>query len=145
MRGSPLLQAIFVVVACLFAGVPVFRLTRPAAAAVSSLAATPDPSAAKAAPLELEVDFAPPPADFSIKNLDRDVLAGRGPQAHFTAHWEGASPAEGVDLVVQAQWAAESPAAMRVVARFPDGRRVEKSFWSGANGTLAEVFTLPGS
>ena len=148
MRGSPFLQAILVAIACLFAGAPVWRLTRPAPAAG---AAALEPTApAKAAPVELEVDFAPAPADFSIKNLGQQVLAGVGPQAHFTGRWDDAAPAEGVDLVVQARWTSltsgegAGPAAMRVVALFPDGRRIEKSFWSGANGALAEVFTLPG-
>ena len=37
-----------------------------------------------------------------------------------------------------------NPAAARLVVRFADGRQVEKSFWASADGTLTEVFTVPG-
>ena len=145
----------------LLAGVPVYRLTRPAAPVAAVGASTvADPAAdnteAKPAPLELEAVFAPAPVDFQIKNLDQTVLAGRGPQARFTGRWTTAVPAEGVDLVVQAHWSVSAagsnnaaaptanPAAAQVTVRFPDGRKAEKSFWAGANGTLDDVLTVPG-
>ena len=165
MRGAPFLQAIILVAAFLLAGVPVYRLTRPAEPAVVASAGTvadltADHPEAKPVPLEVEVVFAPAPVDFQIRNLDRTVLAGRGPQARFTTRWTTAMPAEGVDLVVQAHWPTTvtggnaaatgavpgaNPAAARVTVRFPDGRQAEKSFWSGANGTIDEVFTVPGA
>ena len=145
----------------LLTGVPVYRLTRPAApaamASANTVEDTPTDSAeGKPAPLEVEVVFAPAPADFQIKNLGQTVLAGRGPQARFTARWTTAVPPEGVDLIVQAHWSATpagsgsaavpatNPAAAQVSIRFPDGQRAEKSFWAGANGVLDDVFTVPG-
>ena len=148
------------IVVIALAGVPVYRLTRPAAGAgvVAANTGEPsaDPAAVRSAPSEVEVVFAPAAADFQLKNLDRTVLAGRGPQARFHTRWTATVPPEGVDLVIQARWpslaAAEAPAgasganpaAARVTLRFADGRQVEKSFWAAANGTLAEVFTVPG-
>ncbi len=161
MRGTPSFQAVFMVAVFLLAGWPVYRLTRPAASVVTAnsspvAATTTDSPETKSAPLELEAVFAPAPADFQLKNLDRTALAGRGPQARFTGRWTTAVPPEGVDLVVQAHWStvtagssnaaapAANPAAAQVTVRFPDGRKVEKSFWAGENGTVDEVFTVPG-
>lgn len=160
MRGTPYFQAILMVAVFLLAGWPVYRLTRPAAPAAADTSMVAEITAghpeAKPAPLELEVVFAPAPADFQLKNLDRTVLAGRGPQARFTTRWTTAVPPEGLDLVIQARWSAlttgsgdatapaANPAAARVTVRLPDGRKVEKSFWSGGNGTLDDVFTVPG-
>lgn len=126
------------------AGAPIWRLTRPSAP--TSIEATPEVAPAKAMPLEVEADFAPAPDHFEIKNLDQPVLAGSGPQARFTGRWAAAVPKEGVDLVFQAHWASESgPKAARIVVQYPDGHQAEKSFWAGANGSLADVFTLPGT
>ena len=154
VRGFPLLQSILIVLAVVLAGVPVYRLTRPAVAdAASAPVAVPTPGVtAQAAPLDVEAVFAPAPADFQVKNLDQTVLAGHGPKARFTARWAGNIPPDGVDLVVQAHWPASAnpdagtgPAAARLTVHFPDGRTVEKSFWADANGTLTDVFTLPGT
>ena len=156
MRGSPFLQAICMIAAFLVAAVPVYRLTRPAsasAAEVSGRTEVPDATAAAVpVPLEVAVEFAPSPEDFQLKNLDQTVLAGRGPQARFQARWNTAVPPEGVDLVIRAHWPAlaagagpAGPAAARVTLRFPDGHQAEKSFWAAGDGTLTEVFTVPGT
>ena len=149
------------VAAFLLAGVPVYRLTRPAVAIVASTGTAVDTptnnTEAKPAPLKLEVLFAPAATDFQLKNLDQTVLAGRGPQSRFTGTWTTSVPPEGVDLVVQAHWSASmtgssstaapvvNPAAAQVTVISPDGRKATKSFWAGANGTLDDVFTVPGA
>ena len=158
MRGFPLLQSVLVVLAVVLAGVPVYRLTRPAgantgpaslakASVVVIPAATPP-----AATLDVEAMFAPAPTEFEIKSLDQTVLAGRGPKARFSTRWVGSVPPEGADLVVEAHWpgstgadAGPGPAAARFTVRLPDGRKVEKSFWADANGALADVLSLPGA
>ena len=166
MRGSPFFLAVCMVAAFLLAGVPVYRLTRPAAVADAAAPATggttppeSDRPGVKPTPLEVEAVFAPAPADFQIKNLGQTVLEGHGPQGRFTAHWAASVPPEGVDLVFQAYWLTlasggnaangtspvANPAAARLIVRFADGRQVEKSFWAGADGTLTEVFTVPGA
>ena len=152
------MQLVLVVFAVFLAGVPVYRLTRPAVTVGTSASmATPSADVApdattRVAPLDVEAVFAPAPADFQIKNLDQTVLAGRGPKARFTARWAGSVPPDGVDLVVQAHWpvsaaadAGTGPAAAKITVRFPDGRQTEKSFWADAHGTLTDVLTLPGT
>ncbi len=158
MRGFPFLQLVLVVLAVALAGVPVYRLTRPAVAvtpseSLATPAADATPGAAtQAAPLDVEAVFAPAPTDFQIKNLGQTVLAGRGPGLRFTARWAGAVPPDGADLVVQAHWPASTgpgheagTGAAKFTVRFPDGRTVEKSFWADANGALTDVLTLPGT
>ena len=157
MRGFPLLQSILVVLAVVLAGIPVYRLTRPAVAdasasvAESSAMVTPG-ATTTAAPLDVEAVFAPAPTDFQIKNLEQTVLAGRGPKLRFTARWAGTVPPDGADLVVQAHWPATTGAdheagtgAAKLTVHFPDGRTVEKSFWADGNGALTDVLTLPGT
>ncbi len=143
------------VVAFVLAGVPVYRLTHPAVistAVYATAAGTPTPTATPAtAPLDVEAIFAPPPTDFQITNLGQTVLAGRGPQARFQARWATTVPPEGVDLVIEAHWTTSAPdasplnAAARVSVRFGDGRQVEQSVWANADGTLKQVFTVPGA
>ena len=142
------------------AGVPVWRLTRPVTAAPAVLpdVALPSPSPAGTAPITLTVDaiFSPAPANFQIKNLDQTVLDGHAPLTHFENRWTITLPPEGLDLIVQAHWtdgknpasASESspgPSATKITVHFPDGHQVEKSFWADTNGSLEEIFTLPGT
>ncbi len=140
----------------LLTGWPVYRLTRPAAptpAASEDVAVPPtDNAPAKSTSLEVEVVCASAPTDFQIRCLDQTVLAGRAPQAHFSKRWTATIPPEGVDLVVEARWPASTdaasganPAAARITVRLADGQPIEKSFWAGANGTMNEVFTVPGA
>ena len=153
VRGFPLLQSFLVVLAVVLAGVPVYRLTRPAVTVAATPAIEAIPGATTpAAPLDVEAVFAPAPTDFQIKNLDQTVLAGHGPEVRFTTRWAGSVPPDGVDLVVQAHWPSltgadtgAGPSAAKLTVRFPDGRTVEKSFWADANGTLTDVLTLPGA
>ena len=158
MRGFPFLQWVLVMAAVILAGVPVYRLTRPAVPMAApapvdtpSVQVTPG-TAVQAAPLDVEAVFAPAPTDFQIKNLGRTVLDGRGPKTRFAARWAASVPPDGADLVVQARWPASNgadanagPAAAKFTVHFPDGRTVEKSFWADANGTLTDVLTLPGT
>lgn len=163
MRGTPFFQAVFIVAAFLLAGWPVYRLTRPAAPTPAASESTPVPAAegeaVKAAPLEVAVVCASAPTDFQVQCLGQTVLAGRAPQAHFSRLWTATVPPEGTDLIIQARWPASAtgnpsaadaavganPAAARVTVRFADGRQVEKSVWADANGTVNEVFTIPGA
>ena len=144
------------VAAFLLAGWPVYRLTRPAeatpAASESMAEATAGDATAKPASLEIEVVCASAPTDFQIKCLDQAVLMGRTPQAHFSKRWAVVIPPEGVDLVIEARWptstdaaSGANPAAARITVRAADGQPIEKSFWAGANGTMNEVFTVPGA
>lgn len=147
MRGQPLVQLLLVVLAFLGLGWPVRRLTLPARADDPLLAAA---SEVLSGPAEIELtlsaSFAPAPAEFHLAALGRDLLTGQGPQGEWTGTWKTALPAEGADLSLRAVWpAAESPAAARVVVRFPDDRPpVERTFWV-SRGPMTELLTVPGA
>lgn len=150
MRGNPLWQLILVTVAFVGLGLPVWRLTRPAqAAAVQGRAdgtAKEDvyAPAVNMVTLEVEADFAPVPTEWALSYLGEVVLKGKG-EAKATASWKTALPAEGADLVLHAAWptaAGTGMAAARVTVRWPDGREVEKSFWSPSGEVLDTVFTV---
>jgi hypothetical protein len=154
VRGYPLLQLLLIVVVFAAAGLPVWKLTRTPTEAERAAVSLANGAAAvtkddASVTLEVETVFAPAPEDFRLRWLDRTVLEGRGPQARFSARWTAPLPKEGLDFVLQARWPASADAsaanAARVVVRLPDGRQVEKSFWSEGSGALTEVFTVPGA
>ena len=156
MRGQPFLQLVLVVLAFAALGLPVWRLTQPAAANASVETTTapdtdaPQPNTAAAVELTVSVAFAPAPEEFRLQHLGRDLLAGRGPQTGWTGPWKTALPAEGADLALQVRWPAtgdNAPAAARVAVRFPDDARppVERTFWSEKGSTLTELVTVPGT
>ena len=156
MRGSPFLQLVLITVVFALTGMPVWQLTHPVAAATEVIIPAPlavETGSAKPVSIDVEVIFAPAPMDFQIRCLDQTVLEGHGPQARFSIRWTTVMPAEGDDLVLQAHWppvttgetSAGAPCAARLTVRFADGRQVEKSFWAGPGGTLAEVLTVPGT
>ncbi len=125
-------------------GVPVWRLTRPASAAPVA-AIVPDATPAQTLPLEIEVSFSePPPAGFQIKQIDQILLQGAGPGLNFHGQWTARLPKEGVDLTFEAHWTPDAPqAAVRLSVSFPDGQKIEKTFW--ARGSLLEIITNPAS
>ena len=115
------------------------------AAPVVDASASSGPDRAALQTLVVEAVFAPPPRDFQIKCLDQTVLEGRGAASSFKTRWSTSIPAEGVDLVVRANWNSPATAAARVTVRWADGRTLDKSFWADADGSLADVFTVPGA
>ncbi len=155
MRGYPLLQLLLV--GCLFAaaGLPVWRLTRsapddapPAQGTVADVSPTPTPVQAGETALEVRVSFAPAPTDSRLSYLGRVVLEGRGPQADFTGKTSVTLSKEGADFALEAHWpaaspdAATTPAAARVIFRFPDDHTVERTVWSDTGGSMVELVTV---
>ncbi len=146
MRGNPLWQLALVLVAFIVMALPVWRLTRPAQAMVTDTVQTVEPAdKAKPVTLETTAEFVPTPTEFSVTCLGQPVLRGSG-QASISATWKTLFPAEGIDLVLHAVWpeAAGGQTAARLRVRLPDGREVEKSFWTQTGGVLDAVFTVPG-
>ena len=157
MRGNPVWQLLMAVVAFGAMGWPVWRLTRPAEAApVIAVSGTGGDGgeatkAAGSVTLGVAADFAPAAAEFALSYLGSPVLQGKA-QGSATAEWKVAFPADGADLVLHVAWptgaTAEGKAgaaAARVTVRFPDGRQVEKSFWSADGSPLDTVLSVPGN
>lgn len=169
MRGRPWLRLFLVLLAFAALAVPVWRLTRPGPAATAStdtkLDQTQGVTAASESELLVSVDFVPPPRDFQLQYLGRTLLEGRGPKAGFSTPWRVALPKEGADLALSAAWPADgqppptAAAAARIRVAFPDGRVVDKTFWTQPQiaadnsaatpqtppaPTLVEIFTVPG-
>ncbi len=145
MRGLPWLRLLLIVAVFAVMGVPVWRLTRPVAAAVAPAAVTSDSPVAAGGPFEIEVTFVgPPPTHFQLKQAGQTVLQGDGPGTNFRGQWTASLPKEGTDLTFEAQWPPDAPpAAARVSVSFPSGESVVKVFW--ARPSLVEIVTLPGS
>ncbi len=81
---------------------------------------------------------------FQIKQIDRVLLQGAGPELSFRGPWEARLPKEGVDLTFEAHWPPDAPqTAARLSVGFPDGQKIEKTFW--ARGSLLEVITIPAT
>lgn len=146
VRGYPLFQTIVMCVCFALAGYPVWRLTRPAPTP-APLPQVAQPASTQPGPstLEIEADFAPAPADFDLRCLDAVVIEGHGsPGTQFKKSWTANVPKEGVDLVFRAHWPqAAGPSAARLIVESPDGKKIEKSFWTPAGAALEEVVTVP--
>ena len=145
MRGYPLLQLFLVIGLFAAAGLPVWRVTRPAVAAPVA-AATPPPVITAETPLDVRVTFAPAPTEFRLSYLGQTALAGRGPQAEFQGTVRVTVPPEGTDLALEAHFpaipGATLPAAVRVRCQFPDGHATEKTLWSDTDHPLVDLVTV---
>ncbi len=141
MRGSPLLQLVLTLLAFAAAGLPVWRLTRPATAAAAAMSTADESAPAKSVALNIAVTFAPAPADFAVRSLGQTLLAGHEAQA--AGAWIATIPKEGADLVLEAHWKdAPGPAAAQLTVQFPDGRQAQKTFWAPKGDAVADVLTV---
>ena len=149
------MQLVLIVVVFALLSVPVRRLTREAEAAPASATGlagegvqAPASASTAAGPVTLTVgaDFAPAPTEFSVSYLGDTILQGQG-QASASGPWKVALPAEGADLVLHAAWptGGGGSGAARVTVRSPDGKTVERNFWSPGAANLDTVLTVPGS
>ncbi len=166
MRGRPWLRLLLVVLAFAALAVPVWRLTRPVRprsgdSGGGSTGDAPAQPPMQATECVVTAEFAPPPREFQVQHLGRTLLEGHGPQARFTGAWRVALPKEGADLALQVTWPGDGSAAgaVRLRVAFPDGRTVEKTFWTPSPPAtenadpsatppapaLVEIFTVPGS
>lgn len=142
MRGTPIWQLVCVVLMFAAAGVPVLRLTAPAAVIADPMPVNP---AAAATTLEVQLGFAPAPADFALRTPgEKTVLTGQGPAADFTGQWTVTLPSEGADLTLQAHWpeATSGHVAAHLTVRFPDGRETAGTFWRDAAPSMVETLTV---
>lgn len=140
MRGSPLLRALLAFGLILLLGLPLARMTRPAAVSAPALAA---PPAAAAKEIAIEFTFTTLPTEVSISHLGATVWsAAEVKEADLAASITIPFPREGVDLGVRAKFPESAPlVAMRVRLTDPEGSEHERTCWG--RGEIDEVLTFP--
>lgn len=140
MRGSPLLRALLAFGVILLLGLPLARMTRPAAVSAPAPAA---PTAEAAREMAIEFTFTTLPTEVAISHLGATVWsAAEVKEAGLTASITIPFPKEGVDLGVRARFPESAPlAAMRVRLTDPDGGEHERTCWG--KGEIDEVLTFP--
>jgi hypothetical protein len=140
MHGSPLLRTLTVVILLLLAGIPLWRMTREAAAQ-SVIAATAAPNAQST--VHLEVGFAPKPLRFEVSYLGKPIW-----QSNLVTSLTGQTditmvyPKEGVDLEYKVLW---PPGTAQCAARLSvapgDAEPVVKTLWG--SDAVDDVLTFP--
>ena len=135
MRGSPLAQAVLVVVALLLLLIPLHRLTqrqqRPAPQATSS---TPTKQ------VHLALRTTAVPCRFQITFLGKTLWTEDAATPELSKDFDIDFPKEGIDLVVDATWESKALAAMEITLSLPDGTAMRKTLWG--QGTASDVLTF---
>jgi hypothetical protein len=140
MRGSPLLRAVFVIIALLLAAIPVWKLTHQAAASMETVT-SPGPSADS--PVHIALTFAHPPADFQVLHLGKVIWEGRQPGGSEEKDFKMEFPKEGIDLEVKADWLPGTPpTAVRVTVTHGYGS-TDQTAWGKDNIDAVLTFKDP--
>lgn len=140
MHGSPLLRTAGVLLLLLLAGVPLYRMTHEAAAAIVAPAAS---APAENSQVRLEVAFAQKPVHFQISYLGKpiwesDNVTGLTAEKGIAMNY----PKEGVDLEFNVTWPAGTPlCAARLSVAANEAEPVEKTLWG--TGQIDDVLTFP--
>jgi hypothetical protein len=139
MRGSPLLRAVFVIIALLLAAIPVWELTHQARATMDSEAS---PPAAESA-VRVSLTFAHPPLDFQVLYLGKVIWEGKQPAGDVQRDFEMEFPKEGIDLEVKAEWPPATPlTAVRVTVAHGYGS-TDQTAWGKDNVDAVLTFKDP--
>ncbi|HEY2801235.1 MAG TPA: hypothetical protein VGI85_11610 [Chthoniobacterales bacterium] len=134
MRGSPLFRAGLVVLALLALLWPLRRLT--------SHDAVPAQTSQRAAlvPVHVVITSTVFPFRFSISHLGKVIWQGESIAGSSSRQVAIAFPPEGIDLLVDASWAEEKEAAVRVDVTLPNGAPISQTLWG--NGRVDDVLTF---
>ena len=145
MRGTPIWQLVCVVFMFAAAGVPVLRLTAPAALPITiATPISPNP-VARGTPVDIQVSFSQAPSDFALRYLGAvTVLSGHAPTEDFAGTWIVQLPPEGADLTLQAHWPEGTTGhiAAHVTVRLPAGLETTQTFWRDAASSMVETLTI---
>jgi hypothetical protein len=140
MHGSPLLRTVWILVALLLAGVPMWRMTHESAAAVVAPVTA---AGAKESEVHLEVAFAERPVRFEVDYLGKAIWEEAPVNALTESKDVGMIyPKEGVDLEYKVTWAPGTPlTAARLAVAANDAEPVEKTLWG--TGNVDDVLSFP--
>lgn len=139
MRGSPFIRALVMLAVLLALLVPIRHLTgrreipRPEPVTNASSAET-----EHSTPIEITTSRIP--CRFSIRHLGKMVWSGELTSANASKEIPLAFPTEGIDLVVEAIWQGNEPAAFRVHVESPTGASDEQTIWG--EGRASDVLTF---
>jgi len=94
---------------------------------------------------DLDLTFATVPEKFTLAHQDRVILSGAGRIAEIHGGFSLSIPKEGVDLLFNVKWPANTQRTAVQVTISKKGSPsplVEKTFWG--QGDLVEIITIPG-
>jgi hypothetical protein len=135
MRGSPLVQAVFVVAVLFLLLIPLHRLTqreqRPPEQPVVSVAPK---------QVHLAIRTTAVPCRFQITFLGKTLWAEEASTPELAKDFNIDFPKEGIDLVVDAKWETKALAAIEITLLLPDGTAINKTLWG--QGTASDVLTF---
>jgi hypothetical protein len=134
MRGSPLAQAVLMVVALLLLLMPLHRLTQREQGPSPAVDFTPMKQ------VHLAVRTTAVPCRFQITFLGKTLWAEDASTPELAKDFDIAFPKEGIDLVVDAVWESKALAAMEITLSLPDGTAIQKTLWG--EGTANDVLTF---
>jgi hypothetical protein len=135
MRGSPLAQAVLVMVALLLLLIPLHRLTqREQMPAPQPTVSTPTKQ------VHLAVRTTAVPCRFQITFLGKTLWSEDASTPELAKDFDIDFPKEGIDLVVDATWESKALAAMEISLSLPDGTAIHKTLWG--QGTANDVLTF---
>lgn len=138
MRGSPLLRLAVVVAALLLVLIPLRRLTsRPASSATGQIAETKELATVL---VRLILTSTSVPFRFTVTHLGESLWKGESYAESVTREISLPYPDEGIDLLVEARWNAESAAALRIDV-LPAGHPASSAILWG-NKEAGDVFTF---
>jgi hypothetical protein len=135
MRGSPLAQAVLVVVGLLLLLIPLHRLTQ-------REQKPPERPVVSSAPkqVHLVVRTTAVPCRFQITFLGKPLWAEDASTSEVAKDFDIDFPKEGIDLAVDATWETKALAAIEITLSLPDGTAIPKTLWG--QGTANEVLTF---
>lgn len=137
MRGSPVLRGLAVVAALLVLLVPLIRMTSSRTPA-TALPRSEEPHTNSAVVLRLTSSSAP--FTFSVSHLGSVIWAGNSLEPRIEKELSIPFPAEGIDLLVSANWETTAPSALEV-AIIRDGRQPSaQTLWG--EGSVSDVLTF---
>jgi hypothetical protein len=141
MRGSPILRALIAFFILLGLGFPLHRLLQASAEPAPVLAAEPPEKAGSMTRVQLQVNFTTPPGEFRVLSLGKVVWKEAKPAGQIARELTLAFPKEGIELQVEADWAAGTRGAAQVRLTDPEGLELVKYLFG--EGAASEVLAFP--
>jgi hypothetical protein len=137
MRGSPLLRALFVVIALVAILWPLRSLTTHRAERPStSMQSRPAPDS----DVHLVLTSTSFPFTFEVSHLGKTIWKGEAIESSVANDVKMVFPQEGIDLAVEAKWQGEKQAAVKLDVTVNEGDPISRTLWG--TGKVSGVLTF---